>query len=84
MSASPNQTSTFSLQPQPSSTTDKPLVALNITAQINEKLTPSIFLQWHAQFETLHIRYDLLNYIEGTFSCPFSCGSTIDELYKNH
>jgi len=35
--ASPNQTSTFSLQPQPSSATDKPLIALNITAQINEK-----------------------------------------------
>jgi len=37
MFASPNQTSTFSLQPQPSSAIDKPLIALNITAQINEK-----------------------------------------------
>jgi hypothetical protein len=84
MSASPNQTPTFSLQPQPSSATDKPLIALNITAQINEKLTPSTFLQWRAQFEALLIGYDLLTYVEGTFSCPSSSGSIVDELHKNH
>ena len=59
---------------------NKPLIALNITAQINEKLTSSIFLQWRAQFEALLIGYDLLNYVKGTFPCPSSTGTTADEL----
>lgn len=33
-------------------------------------MTPSTFLQWHAQFEALLIGYDLLDYVNGTFICP--------------
>ncbi|KAF5468576.1 hypothetical protein F2P56_012719 [Juglans regia] len=44
---------------QPISSTKNPLVVFNITAQINEKLTPSTFPQWRAQFEALLIGYDL-------------------------
>jgi hypothetical protein len=72
----------FTLNTQPSSTVDKPIIAFNITAQINEKLTPSTFPQWHAQFEALLIGYDLLDYVEGTLLCPSSSGTTTDELCK--
>ncbi|KAJ0016455.1 hypothetical protein Pint_10413 [Pistacia integerrima] len=54
------------------STTENPLVVFNITAQINEKLTPSTFPQWHAQFEALLIGYDLMDYVDGTSQCPSS------------
>ncbi|KAL6340910.1 hypothetical protein AAG906_032021 [Vitis piasezkii] len=37
----------------------------NITAQINEKLTPSSFPQWRARFEALLIGYDLMDYVLG-------------------
>ncbi|XP_061945035.1 uncharacterized protein LOC133669041 [Populus nigra] len=84
ISVSPNQTSAFPLQPQPSFVTNKPLITLNITAQINEKLTSSTFLQWRAQFEAFLIGYDLLNYVKGTFPCPSSTSTTTDELQKNH
>ena len=47
------------------SPTDIPLIALNISAQINEKLTPSTFPQWRAQFEALLIGYNLLDYVIG-------------------
>ncbi|KAL6321118.1 hypothetical protein AAG906_012890 [Vitis piasezkii] len=40
-----------------------PLVVFNITAQINEKLTPFFFPQWRAQFEALLIGYDLMDYV---------------------
>ncbi|KAE8707629.1 hypothetical protein F3Y22_tig00110378pilonHSYRG00019 [Hibiscus syriacus] len=72
MSSSPDQTPNFNLNTQPPSASEKPLIALNITAQINEKLTPSTFPQWRAQFEALLIGYDLLNYVEGTFRCSSS------------
>ncbi|RVW59443.1 hypothetical protein CK203_110179 [Vitis vinifera] len=42
--------------------TDKQLIALSITTQINEKLTPFTFPQWRAQFEAVLIGYDLLDY----------------------
>jgi hypothetical protein len=50
MSSSSDQSPNFTLNTQPSSTADKPLIAFNITAQINEKLTPSTFPQWRAQW----------------------------------
>ena len=84
MSSSSSETPTLTLNTQPSSAPDKSLIALNITAQINEKLTPSTFPQWRAQFEALLIGYDLLNYVEGTFPCPSSAGATADELRKTH
>ncbi|GMY19295.1 Retrovirus-related Pol polyprotein from transposon RE2 [Fagus crenata] len=84
MSSSSSENPTLTLNTQPSSALDKSLIALNITAQINEKLTPSTFPQWCAQFEALLIGYDLLDYVEGTFLCPSSTGNTADELCKTH
>jgi hypothetical protein len=48
-----NMSLSQNLTNQPTSHTENPLIALNITAQINEKLIPSTFPQWRAQFETL-------------------------------
>ncbi|KAE8660043.1 hypothetical protein F3Y22_tig00116959pilonHSYRG00508 [Hibiscus syriacus] len=84
MSSSSDQNPTFTLNTQPSSATDKPLIALNITAKLNEKLTPSTFPQWRAQFEALHIGYDLLDYVEGTLRCSSSAGTADDALHKTH
>ncbi|GFS36632.1 hypothetical protein Acr_00g0047070 [Actinidia rufa] len=84
MSSSSEQNPNFNLNIQPPSTADKPLIALNITAQINEKLTPSTFPQWRAQFEALLSGYDLLDYVEGTLQCPSSAGIAADELCKTH
>ena len=67
-----DQNPTISLNTQPSSATSKQIIAFNITGQINEKLTPSTFLQWRAQFEALLIGYDLLKFVEGTLRCPSS------------
>jgi hypothetical protein len=82
--SSSDQNPNFTLNTQPPSAADKPLIALNITAQINEKLTPSTFPQWRAQFEALLIGYDLLDYVEGTILCPSSAGIAVDELRKTH
>ncbi|GMY06025.1 Retrovirus-related Pol polyprotein from transposon RE1 [Fagus crenata] len=84
MSSSSSENPTLTLNTQPSSALNKSLIALNITAQINKKLTPSTFPQWRAQFEALLIGYDLLNCVEGTFLCPSSTGTTADELRKTH
>ena len=70
MSSSSDQNQTVNLNTQPLSTSATPLIALNITAQINEKLTPSTFPQWRAQFEALLIGYDLLDYVNGATLCP--------------
>ncbi|GFY87730.1 hypothetical protein Acr_05g0013690 [Actinidia rufa] len=72
------------LNTHPLSGTDKQLIALNITAQINEKLTPSTFPQWRAQFEALLIGYDLLDYVNGISSCPSPVGTPTTELNKTH
>jgi len=45
MSSFPDQNPNFNLNTQPSSAADKLLIAFNITAQNNEKLTPSTFSQ---------------------------------------
>ena len=82
MSSSSNQNPNFNLHTQPPSVANKSLIALNITAQINEKLTPTTFPQWRAQFEAL--LYDLLDYVEGTLRCPSSAGTAVDELRKTH
>ena len=84
MSSFSNQIPNFNLNTQPPSVANKPLIALNITTQINEKLTPSTFSQWCAQFEALIIGYDLLNYVEGTIRCPYSAATPTDELHKTH
>lgn len=56
----------------------------NITAQINEKLTPSSFPQWRAQFEALLIGYDLMNYVNGESSCPTADGTASSIIKKQH
>lgn len=55
---------------QLTSSTETPTVVFNIITQINEKLTPSTFPQWRAQFETLLIDYDLMDFISGISHCP--------------
>ena len=84
MSSSSDQNPNFNLHTQPPSVANKSLIALNITTQINEKLTPTTFPQWRAQFEALLIGYDLLDYVEGTLRCPSSAGTAADELHKTH
>ncbi|KAL6322401.1 hypothetical protein AAG906_007955 [Vitis piasezkii] len=84
MSSFYNQIPNFNLNTQPPLITDIPLIALNITIQINEKLTPSTFLQWRAQFKALLICYDLLDYVKGTFRCPSFAATPADELRKTH
>ena len=69
---------------QSPSAANKPLIALNIPTQINEKLTSSTFPQWCAQFEALLIGYNLLDYVEGTLRCPLSVATPVDELHKIH
>ena len=80
MSSSSNQNPNFNLHTQPPSVANKSLIALNITAQINEKLTPTTFPQWRAQFEALLIGYELLDYVQDTIWCPFSVDTVADEL----
>jgi hypothetical protein len=70
MSSSSHQSQNLSPNTFPSSEFGKSLIALNITAQINKKLTPSTFPQWRAQFEALLIGYDLLDYVNGDIACP--------------
>ena len=72
----PNSVNTHHPISTPSSPTDIPLIALNISAQINEKLTPSTFPQWRAQFEALLIGYNLLDYVTGDNPPPPSDSST--------
>ncbi|EYU19004.1 hypothetical protein MIMGU_mgv1a021540mg [Erythranthe guttata] len=84
MSSSSGQTPNFTLNPHSSSATEKKLIAFNITAQINEKLTLSTFPQWRAQFEAVLIGYDLIDYVEATFLCPSSTCAVADLLHKNH
>ncbi|XP_035545960.1 uncharacterized protein LOC118348442 [Juglans regia] len=84
MSSSTNQTPPINPNSQPISSTETPLIALNITAQINEKLTPSTFPQWRAQFEALLIGYDLLDYVNGTSICPSPAHGSTVSLHKTH
>ncbi|RVW95716.1 hypothetical protein CK203_031527 [Vitis vinifera] len=83
MSSSPEQPQ-IHLNTHPISSTETTLVALNITAQINQKLTPSTFSQWRAQFEALLIGYDLLDYVTGISQCPSPSDLSVSALYKTH
>ena len=84
MSSSSDQNPNFNLHTQPPSVANKSLISLNINAQINEKLTPTTFPQWCAQFEALLIGYDLLDYVQGTLRCPSSASTAADELRRTH
>ena len=67
----------------PPSPTDIPFISFNISAQINEKLTPSTFPQWRAQFEALLIGYNLLDYVTSDNPPPPSDSSTTNSQ-KTH
>ena len=58
-------------------------IVFNINTQINEKLTPSSFPQWRAQFEALLISYDLLDYVNGESQCPVLDGTPQSTATKN-
>ena len=83
MSSSPEQPQ-IHLNTHLISSTETTLVALNITAQINEKLTPSTFPQWRAQFEALLIGYDLLDYVTDISQCPSPSDLSVSALHKTH
>ena len=68
----------------PPSPTDIPLIAFNISAQINEKLTPSTFPHWRAQFEALLIGYNLLDYVTGDNPPPPPSDSSTANPQKTH
>ncbi|RVW75058.1 Retrovirus-related Pol polyprotein from transposon RE2 [Vitis vinifera] len=78
------RTTSNSFNTHPISSTETTLVALNITAQINEKLTSSTFPQWRAQFEALLIGYDLLDYVTGISQCPSPSDLSVSALHKTH
>jgi len=46
------------------------IITINAATTINEKLIPSTFPQWRAQFEALLIGYDLIDFVTGTHKCP--------------
>lgn len=69
-----NMLSLTSSQTEPPSPTDKPLISLNISTMIIEKLTSSIFLQWCAKFEALITGYDLIDYVTRDHLCPVPMG----------
>ncbi|KAF5469099.1 hypothetical protein F2P56_013195 [Juglans regia] len=45
------------------------IITINFATTINEKLTPSTFPQWRAQFEALLIGYDLIDFVTGKLQC---------------
>ena len=68
----------------PTSPIETLLIAFNISTQINEKLTPSTFPQWHAQFEALLIGYDLLDFVTGDHPCPSANNTSTFSSHKSH
>ncbi|XP_041004150.1 uncharacterized protein LOC121249516 [Juglans microcarpa x Juglans regia] len=54
----------------PASNTDSPIITINAATTINEKLTPSTFPQWRAQFEAVLTGYDLIDFVTGVKQCP--------------
>ena len=84
MSASADQTTETHPNTHPISSTENTLIVLTITTQINEKLMPSTFPQWRAQFEALLIGYNLLDYVHGVSQCPSPAGTSLIELNKTH
>lgn len=46
------------------------LISINAASQIPIKLTPSNYPSWRAQFHSLLLGYDLIGFIDGSFSCP--------------
>ena len=63
---------TFSFHPSIAQSIDQQnqLIAINIFAQPPVKLTQTNFASWRLQFNTLLIYYDLMKFVDGSFSCP--------------
>jgi hypothetical protein len=49
---------------------NSPIITINAATTINEKLIPSTFPKWRAQFEALLIGYDLIDFVTGIHKCP--------------
>lgn len=45
-------------------------ISIDASAKLPLKLTPDSYLTWRAQFISFAFGYDLLEYIDGTLSCP--------------
>ncbi|EYU29917.1 hypothetical protein MIMGU_mgv11b022026mg [Erythranthe guttata] len=58
----------------------------NIREKSFQAVLNSTLSQWHAQFEALLIRYDLMGYIVGTLTCPAIRSSffDVDWVAANH
>lgn len=54
----------FEIAAIPSSSSNTPLITINVVTTINEKLTHATFPQWRAQFEELLIDYDLIEFCQ--------------------
>ncbi|KAJ9547961.1 hypothetical protein OSB04_020504 [Centaurea solstitialis] len=59
------------------------LLTINTLVQAPLKLTPSNYLSWKVQFQTLLTGYDLLGYIDGSKPCPSSTVTTNNEAVPN-
>jgi len=71
------------------STTDSPnssIITINVATTINEKLIPSTFPQWRAQFEVLLISYDLIDFVTGIHKYPAidALNSTASKATNSH
>ena len=64
------QTTSVSITSNPAITAPNSLIAINATAQLPLKLTPTNYLTWRAQFNALLIGYDLMQYVDGTYPAP--------------
>jgi len=84
MSSSSHQSQNLSPNTLPSFESGKSLIALNITAQINEKLTLPTFPQRRAQFEALLIGYNLLDYTNDDIPYPPTDLSSFANPNKTH
>uniref|UniRef100_A0A6N2KS64 Integrase catalytic domain-containing protein n=1 Tax=Salix viminalis TaxID=40686 RepID=A0A6N2KS64_SALVM len=77
-----NQASSISIMSNPATTAPNSLIAINATAQLPLKLTPTNYLTWRAQFNALLIGYDLMQYVDGTYPEP---PKTVNDLVNpNH
>eukprot|EP00258_Populus_trichocarpa_P037861 XP_024453880.1 uncharacterized protein LOC112326993 [Populus trichocarpa] len=65
---------------------NSPIITINAATTINEKLIPSTFPQWRAQFEALLISYDLIDFVTGIHTCPAidALNSTASKAANSH
>uniref|UniRef100_A0A6N2LJF4 Retrotransposon Copia-like N-terminal domain-containing protein n=1 Tax=Salix viminalis TaxID=40686 RepID=A0A6N2LJF4_SALVM len=65
-----NTSATVSILSNPAIAAPNSLIAINATAQLPLKLSPTNYLTWRAQFNALLIGYDLMQYVDGTYPEP--------------